>query len=329
MKLVNVVWPTVMAALTLAGCGAYRSDASPDIIYAKNAEDARQLQIPPDLTDVSNSEQFILPGTGGAPVARNTLLPQFSSVSFERNGNQSWLAFEQAPEDLWPQLLAFVRSEKYLVAQTQPVAGTIFTQWRSTSAVESGGLLKNLIGSDDEAFSRVGFRMERNGTGTRLFARSQLTTEEAIATASNAGTDWPANSQNPETTNELLTRLLAFLGIEEQKARGILDVSQVRSIIDNAVVQTTGSGTQLVIYRGLKPSFSAVLDVLEQLDYPVTSSDDGVGRIEFVDDQTLLVLQFSPAHISEVRISLTDEQGARLPAENEQLLLDALRERLA
>lgn len=328
MRLIKSVLPVVIVALTTAGCGAYRSDASPDITYAKNAEEARQLQIPPDLTDVSNAEQFVLPGTGGAPLARNTLLPQFSSVSFERNGSQSWLAFEQAPEDLWPQLLAFVRSEKYTVAQTQPIAGTIFTQWRPASAVEKGGLLKNLIGSD-EAFSRVGFRMERNGSGTRLFARSQVTTEEAIAASSNAGTDWPASSQNPETTSELLTRLLAFLGIEEQKARGILDVSQVRSIIDNAVVQTNGSGTQLVVYRGFKPSFSAVLAVLEQLEYPVTSSDDGVGRIEFVDDQTLLVLQFSPAHISEVRISLTDEQGARLPAENEQSLLDALRERLA
>ena len=315
-------------AVALSSCSTFRSDSSPDVVYSRNAESARQLQVPPDLTDVSNTEQFVLPGTAGGPVARNTLLPQFSSVSFERSGDQSWLAFEQAPEDIWPQLLAFIRAEKYPVAQTQPVSGVIFTQWRPASAVAKGSLLKNLIG-DNEAFSRVGFRLERNGTGARLFAKSQVTSEADTTKASNAGTDWPVRSHNAEATSELLTRLLAFLGIEEQKARGILNAAQARSAIDNATVQTNGSGTQLVVYRGFQPSFSAVLSVLEQLDYSVTSSDDGVGRIEFTDAQTPLVLELSPEHISEVRISVTDAEGRRLPEANEKSLLNTLRDKLA
>lgn len=329
MRTVKALLATVVVATALSGCGSFRSDASPDVVYDRNSDAARQLQVPPDLTDVSNTEQFVLPGTVGAPVTRNTLLPQFASVRFERNGEQSWLAFEQAPEDLWPQLLAFLRQEKYRVAQTQPVNGAVFTQWRPASAIARAGLLKNLIG-DDDAFTRVGFRLEREGSGARLFARSQATSEEQATKPSVSGdTSWPASSHDPEATSELLTRLLTFLGLEEQKARGIINAAQIQSVIDNAALQTNGSGTQLVVYRGFQPSFAAVLTALEQLDYAVTSSDDGVGRIEFNDDQTPLVIELTPTHISEVRIAVTDAQGRRLPATAEQSVLTALLDRLA
>ena len=75
------------STLILVACGSFRSDSSPDIIYDDNSQQARELQIPPDLTDVSNSEQFIIPGTNGGPVTRNTLLPEFASIRFERVGN--------------------------------------------------------------------------------------------------------------------------------------------------------------------------------------------------------------------------------------------------
>lgn len=323
----RLAWSSIVLATALTGCGSFRSDTSPDVVYSKTADASRQLQVPPDLTDVSNTEQFVLPGTVGGPVTRNTLLPQYASISFERSGDQSWLAFEQAPEDLWPRLLAFIRKEKYRVAQTQPVAGVIFTQWRPASAVAKAGLLKNLIG-DDEAFTRVGFRLERNGSGARLFARSQATNEEVATKSTNLDTNWPSNSHDPEATSELLTRLLTFLGLDEQKARGIMNAAQVQSVIDNATLQTNGSGSQLVVYQGFQPSFTAVLSALEQLDYTVTSSDDGVGRIEFSDAQTPLVIELTPTHISEVRIAVTDAQGRRLPATTEQSVLNALRDRL-
>ena len=101
-------------ATLLDGCGSLASKNSPDVIYSDNAVQARDLQVPPDLTDVSNAEQFVLPGTGNAAVARNTLLPQFDSLRFVREGGQHWLEFQQAPEDLWPQLLEFLKKEKFV-----------------------------------------------------------------------------------------------------------------------------------------------------------------------------------------------------------------------
>jgi len=327
VKSVKLLLPLICSALILAGCGSFRSASSPDVIYDNNAERARDLQIPPDLTDVSNSEQFILPGTTGGPVARNTLLPQFTSVRFERSGQQSWLAFDQAPEDIWPSLLAFARKEKYRIDKTEPVSGTIVTQWRAISVVEKGGLLKNLIGGD-EAYTRIAFRLERFGSGARLFARSQSASEAVAGNSAASDAPWPASSHDPEATSGMLSRLLVFLGIDEQKSRGLINDEQAKSIIDEAEVLTNASGSQLVVHRGFQPSFKAVLAALEALDYSISSSDDGVGRIEFTDDQEPMVIEMEPLHISAVRVALTNPAGARLPAEQEADLLNALLNRL-
>jgi outer membrane protein assembly factor BamC len=314
-----------MLAGILTGCGTFSSATSPDVLYDTNATEARSLQVPPDLTDVSNAEQFILPGTTGGPVTRNTLLPQFSNVRFERAGQQSWLAIDQTPENIWPQLLAFARKEKFLIDQTEPAAGVIVTQWRPASAVAKGSLLQSLIGGDEE-FTRIAFRLERNGKATRLFARSQAASGKVAATAESSPVAWPASSHDPEATSALLARLLVFLGVEEQRARGIIDADQARLVTDEALVLTTGSGSQLIVQRGFKPSFNATLAALGRLNYAVTSSDDGVGRIEFLDGETPLVLELSPQHVSEVRIALTDDAGRRLPDEQEQSILNAMLE---
>ena len=318
----------VLALATgLAGCGFLKSKNSPDLVYSESAEQARDLQVPPDLTDVSNAEQFVLPGIGNAAVARNTLLPQFDSLRFVREGGQSWLEFQQTPEDLWPQLLAFLNEEKYRIEQTEPVAGVMVTQWRPDSAVGGTGILRNLVASEE--YSRVAFRLERAGVGARLFARSQVATEEAVESADGIDTDWPASSQDPESTSALLNRFLVFVGVEQQKASNILDDAQVRAIFDNAVLQSNASGSEMIINRGFQSSFRQMIAGLQALDYTIVTSDDNVGRIEFTDEQTPLVIQLSPIHVSAVRASVTDAQGGKLPADREQELLAALAQELA
>jgi len=323
MKKYQTLLLTTLATAVLAGCSSLQSANSPDVLYDKSAEASRSLQVPPDLTDISNTEQFVLPGTNGGPVTRNTLLPQFSSARFERAGQQSWLAIELPSEEVWPQLLAFAKKEKYLIEKTEPAAGLIVSQWRPASAVTKGSLLQSLIGGDEE-FTRIAFRLERDGTGSRLFARSQAASEEVATAADGVEVSWPASSHDPESTSAVLSRLLVFLGVNEQKARGIIDADQARLVTDDVLVVATGSGRQLVVQRGFKPSFNAVLAALEKLDYQVTSSDDGVGRIEFLDGETPLVFELAPQHVSEVRVALTDTGGRRLPDADEKVVMDAL-----
>jgi len=314
----------IVCTVCVAGCGSLRSAGSPDVSYGKGAAEAVELQVPPDLTDISNTEQFVLPGTPGAVVTRNTLLPQFESVKFVREGAQSWLAFDVAPEDIWQKVLSFTRQEKYLIEKTQPVAGSVVTQWRPASAVANGSLLRDLR-SSGEAFTRVAFRIERQGSGARLFARSQKTSEQAETEAS---ASWPSSSHDPENTSALLQRLLTFLGVEEQKATGILSSDQANAIIDDATLQTNGAGTDLVLYQGYQPAFNAVLAALEQLKHTVTSRDNNVGQIQFDEAGSLMIIELTPIHISEVRIGVRNADGRRLGSDEELIFLKTLYERL-
>jgi uncharacterized lipoprotein len=317
----------LFGATLLAGCGNLISPNSPDLVYSDNAERARELQVPPDLTDVSDAEQFVLPGIGNAAVTRNTLLPQFSTIRFVREGEQAWLAFEQTPEDLWPQLLAFARKERYVIDQTEPSAGLIVSRWRAASVVERSNLLQNLIGADEE-FTRIAFRLERDGAGTRLFARNQAANEEAVSAASDEEFSWPAQSHNPENISELLARFLVFLGVEEQKVRGIIGQEQVNAVLDNAVIQTNAAGNQLLLNYGFQSSFERVVSALQTLNYAVLSTDDGVGRIEFTGSEAevepSLVIAMSPQHVSAVILSITDSEGQRLQGSEERAVLEAL-----
>jgi len=146
----------------------------------------------------------------------------------------------------------------------------VVTQWRPAASVASGSALRSLV-SADEAFTRVAFRVERVGSGARLFSRSQASSNEE-ATAANSV--WPSASHDPERTSSLLLRLLTHLGVEEQKARGILSTDQANAVLDNATLQTTGAGSQLLLYQGYQPAFESVLTALNALDYSIIQKVD-------------------------------------------------------
>ena len=316
-----------IVAATLTACSSLSSKNSPDVVYSETAVESRALQVPPDLTDVSNAEQFVLPGTSDTAISRNTLLPQVDSIRFVREGGQTWLEFQQTPEDLWPQLLTFLRVEKYPIEQTVPVSGLIATDWRTADEAGGEGILSSLVGSDEPS-SRVAFRLERAGGGSRLFARSQLASAEEVQALAASDVAWPASASDPENTSELLNRFLAFLGVEQQKVRGILGEEQARAVLDDAVVQRNASGNELLVNRGFTSSFERLRAALEALDIAEVSSDPDVGRIEFEEAQTPLVLQVSPLHVSAVRVTVTDTEGARLSPEREEQLLSSLVDQL-
>ena len=310
---------------SLSACISINRASSPENVYSSKASEARSLQVPPDLTNISNGEQFILPGTDNGALARNRLLPEFSSARYVRQGEQNWLEIERTPEELWPRLLAFASSQQYAIDQTEPVAGVIVTQWRSTGG--NSGLLGNLINSNDQVFDRVAFRIERSGdAGSRLFARAQEASADEVANLS--APVWPSSSHDPEQVASILTRFLVFLGADEQRAQGILSAAQANTILDNAVLQTTTTGTRLLVHRGFEPSFAAVNTALENLSYDITRSDSSAGRINAEVNGQALIVALSAVHISAVTVSIRDAEGKRFPTDEEIRLLADLRAQL-
>jgi len=308
-------------------CSFNNLPASPDVAYSTSADVAKPLQVPPDLTAVNNGAQFILPGTENGALSRNRLLPNFSDVRYVRQGNQNWLEFTQSAETVWPKLIEFIAQQKLLIEKTQPTTGLILTQWRSTAEKAEGGLLKNLI-SNDEVYSRLAFRMERNGNGTRLFARSQQLTGKEANTA--AADRWPASSHNPEQVSLALTRLLVFFGAEEQKARGILNDAQISAIVHDAELLTTTSGSHLIVHKGFKPSFNDVKAAVGDINYRVIQSDGSLGQLEVASEPGAdsYVVSLAPVHHSAVKVSVAKKDGAQISQSQELAFISALRDQL-
>jgi len=267
-----------------------------------------------------------LPGNTGGPVSRNTLLPVFETVKFVREGGSSWLEIESAPEALWPELLNFLRAEGYRIKQTIPTAGVVVTQWQAGAKGTSTGILSSLVKEDELA--RVAFRLERDGnSGSRLFARNHIANEEFAE--ANPDAAWPEASSRADAVSAVLQRLLVFLGVEEQKSRGILDDGQASRALDDASIQTTAAGSQLILHHGYLPAFRIVGAALETLDYTVDRTDNSIGQVVATNATKTVVLVVSPVHVSAVRITALNTEGARLPLADERQLLEALRQQLA
>jgi len=317
---------SIFSALFLTACGFSNAPSSPDVVYSETSSEAKKLQVPPDLTNISNGEQFILPGTEAGSLTRNRLLPKFSSAEYVRRGDQNWLELQQNAETVWPIVLDFIRQQKMAVEKTEPTSGLIMTQWR-TDDQKSGGILKNLI-SNDKIFARYAFRLERNGSGTRVFARSMQLAGDAIN--SGQGETWPASSHNPEEVSSVLTRLLVFLGAEEQRAKGILSDAQAKAVLDDAELQTTASGSQLVVHKGFAPSFNDIKTAVTALEYTIMQSDGSVGRLQVAKSasEEPILISLTPVHISAVRVAVSRPGGTQLEKAEELKILAALREQI-
>jgi len=322
---------SIIAALVAATASACQISArgnSPDIKYSENSRRAQSLQVPPDLSSISAGEQFVVPGNTGSIIARNTLLPLLDSARFVRQGSSSWLEVKVSPEDLWPRLLAFIEEEGFEVSSTQPTTGLITTQWRKRGG-ESGSLAGTI---DRNARVRIAFRMERaqlDGSGARLFARLQTNSDSAVDNSEL----WNSSATHPDKTSVVLQRLLVYLGVQEQKARGVLSAAAAAVIQSTAELEVSNAGTALVIHHSLGPSIEAVSGALRSLGASVDRKNstaeslsvrDAEGTLAQTADVKNFVLLFSPVHVSKVSIGVANSEGERISAQQERNILSAL-----
>ncbi len=318
----------IVLSLVLTSCGVPYKKSAPEVIYSSAESNATSLQIPPDLTDLSNGEQFVLPGTGDEPLSRNTLLPQIRSAQFIRNGEVSWLEVAISPESLWPELLAFLRNEKFTILRTEPTTGLIQTEWSPITSAGNTSVFKNLLNAlEGTLYQRVALRLERGSSSSRLFLRVQRAADTQ-AEAENADqlpwpgeSNWPDESgddqtllaNNSELATAMLQRLLVHLGVAEQKASGMLNETTSAAVTESVTYMQTPVGPQLLIHSGYRQSYLALLKSLESLGLSIQGKDLSTGAIIAVESETpeqyAYQLMLDPIHVSEVKVTVRNVLG--------------------
>ena len=250
----------LLLALALAGCDSIPFiDTTPDY---KTAGRSRPLEVPPDLTSVSTSDTYSVPGSGttysqyaqgqAQPEDQTEkVLPSFDSVKMERAGSQRWLVVQAAPEKVWPVVRKFWTDLGFAVRVENADSGVMETEWVDPSSLttdEKGNYLDkfqgwldklNTLQSRQKFRSRIDRGAEEATTEIYLSHRSVTDVHDdgiqRVRTVygeidngyklENANKNTPrdeARAIAEDIDAELLRRLMVKLGVEEKTSHTVI-----------------------------------------------------------------------------------------------------------
>lgn len=276
-----------VVVLFLSACSIAPPEDSPRVAY-REAESVESLVVPPDLTRPESPEALEItdPGRGVGAV-----LPDYDNIRMVRAGPLQWLEVTGAnPEDLWPRMSGFLRSEGLTIRTQRPAEGLIETAWaeRFEGVPQGGlaGLFNKLLGTvtSDRIRDKYQIRLERmdGGEGTRIF----LTHWAAQEVNTNPNTrDTPivemARAQpDPAIAAEIRRRLLVYLGVSRMRASAITaaDGEQVYTAPVRLVETKRGVVYAEIGESSYRRSLGLVGEALRLIGAEIVETDEGKGE---------------------------------------------------
>lgn len=296
----------LLAALLLASCGGLESKK----IEYKSAGKLPPLEVPPDLTQPSRDERYVVPDGGstkgsatfsaysnersGQPRTSTAqeLLPQIDKMRIERSGSQRWLVVGGAAEKLWPNIKDFWQELGFLVNVERPEAGVMETDWAENRAKLPQDIIRGSIG---KMFDSLYSTAERDKFRTRLEKGSEAGTleiyishrgmYEVYVNEGKSETRWQPRAADPELEAEMLRRLMVRLGVEETRAKTMVSAEQrqERAKLSRAA---DGSGA-LLLEEAFDRAWRRVGLALDRSGFIVEDRDrsQGLYYVRYVDLQ--------------------------------------------
>jgi outer membrane protein assembly factor BamC len=298
---------SLLLVWVLAGCSGNILPESKKIEY-KSAGKLPPLEIPPDLTQASRDERYVVPdvssGKGSATYsaysnersgqARTTtaqdLLPQVDKMRIERSGTQRWLVVAGVPDKLWPGVKEFWQELGFLVNVEVPEAGIMETDWAENRAKLPQDVIRGTIG---KIFDSLYSTAERDKFRTRLEKGAEPGTVEIYIShrgmyeiyvnEGKSETKWQPRPADPELEAEMLRRLMVRLGVEESRAKTMVaaEQKQDRAKLSRA---TDGAGA-LLLEEAFDRAWRRVGLALDRVGFTVEDRDrsQGLYFVRYVD----------------------------------------------
>lgn len=306
-----------LMSVALVGCESIPFfDNTPDY---KSAGRSRPLEVPPDLTSISASDTFAVPGATtyssyaqgqGTVLEQERILPEPDNVRMERAGSQRWLVVDAPPEKVWPVIREFWNDLGFAVRVENPETGVMETEWVDPSSItkdEKGNYLSKFQGWLDRLNAiqtRQKFRTridrgENNATeiymSHRSVADAQDDGKERVRTA--VGTyelgyklDTPeakrvqeARANSEDLDAELLRRLMVKLGVSEQQSYKVVSTVNVEK---RAEVERDPDGTlKLSLNEKFDRAWRRVGLALDRIGFVVEDRDRsrGIYYVRYAD----------------------------------------------
>lgn len=358
----KLLFPALLAGLTLSLAACSSDSANTRRIDYKKAEVTKPLEVPPDLTlPRAGSSDMDLPllsaqggVIGGAAGGRKVLPPQ-ANVHVAGSGSQRWLVVDSAPDEMWSKLQAFWPSVGLPLQRDEPTLGIMETAWAENRADIKGGFLKDLLSKAIPSLysastrDKYRLRLERGEKGQSELYVTHYGAEEVVRGQTSDGfndTMWQVRPSDAELANEVLKRLMVHLGTPESVA----EVLAVTESVGPNIRLTDENGPALRVGEGFDRAWRRAGIALDRMGLVVEDRDRANG-IYYVTKVELLEEEkkgwFSRLFSSEdskpasphyrvrvvgegdsSQVTLLDGEGKRLTSDNARALLERMREQM-
>ncbi len=250
----------VGVSLALGACSTFEADK----IDYKSAGKAPTLEVPPDLTQLSRDNRYVIPGSavtasgfqagqasGAAAAGASTAATTVGDVRVERAGTQRWLVVNRPADQLWSPVRDFWQESGFLLTLDQANLGIMETDWAENRAKLPQDFIRNAIGKVFDSLYSTGerdkfrTRLERTASGgTEIYISHRGMIE--VYNASNNQKDstiWQPRPVDPELEAEFLRRLMVRLGVPAEQSKALVasgapkPTSRVSRVDNTPVVQ--------------------------------------------------------------------------------------------
>jgi outer membrane protein assembly factor BamC len=307
----------VLSSLTLsllAGCSAMpdMGDMLPDrkVEYKRSKAAEKNLEVPPDLSSTSISDDLVIPGSMGSGSATysdfanrgdktassgisGSVIPQLKDIKVQRNGDQRWLVIKASPDDVWNRVVDFWQENGILMQEQDPSVGVMVTSWIENRAdIKSDFITDYVRKIFDSAYSaatrdQYRVRIERGAEdGTvELFLTHRGMQEEMVASGSGSEKAvWVPRESDRGLEAEMLRRLMVHLGVADQKASKSL-AKKGPAASQRSLLNRTSDQVSLSIKEEISRAWRLTGVALDRVGFAVEDRNrsDGVYYVRYND----------------------------------------------
>jgi outer membrane protein assembly factor BamC len=259
------------------------------------------LELPPDLDAYQTESKFELPAafSGGGEDTQSGKIPilaRVDSIKLEGSANMYWLQVAEPVDNLYQLVKNFWAAEGYRLNVDEPVIGLMQTEWiyKDVGGIEdTGSWFKDLFTTEDLSASQDQYRtrIERDDTGNlnRIYIAHRGTEYNYVLTNDGPradevrSNDWVFRPPEPELEIEMLSRLMIYLGLQEnevQRQQANVKLFKPRASLH---VDTDEGSPFLILNDVYQIAWNRVFHQLERMNIEILSfefksgfSDEGV-----------------------------------------------------
>ncbi len=286
-----------LATFVLTGCESTTS-LGKKIDY-KSTSSAPALELPPELKAPQYDDRYnsatasgiaardATRPKGGDSIAQNSV----ADAKIMKSGNERWLVVKTTPENAWTVAHQFWIENGFVLANEQPAAGVMETDWAENRADIPQDFIRSTIGKYLDVFyttykrEKYHTRIER-GTEpgiVEIYISSRVMEQVPTKTENNgapSGFAWGLMPSNPDLDAEWLGRMMVRFGTPETQAAQIVKATGAGSAPapEHALLQKASDGaSQLIVDDGFDRAWRRVGLALDRVGFTVVDRDRSKG----------------------------------------------------